>query len=232
MKRSQFTFYRSFYEALRTLPKSARLAAYEAITAYALDGEAPELHGAAATAFLLVKPVLDSARAKAKAGKLGADALQANRRQTAGAAPAEPGQSSGEGEKETEAEKEKKKEIESEAEGEKEGQRPLSPPAREQEGPDFETVRREARQRGCEELARPFFDYYAAAGWRDREGRPVRSWKQKLVLWQERESKGGFSGPRRAAPVVRESPDAPRKDMDRMERYLRKLREAEDAEAG
>ena len=230
MKRDQFTFYRSFYEALRTLPKSARLAAYEGITAYALDGEAPELHGAAATAFLLVKPVLDSARAKAKAGKLGADALQANRRQRAGNAPVEPGQSSGEGERENEAEKET--EIEPQAEREKEGQRPMSPPAPEQEGPDFETVRREAKKRGCEELARPFFDYYAAAGWRDREGRPVRSWKQKLVLWQERESKGGFSGPRRAAPVVRESPNAPRKDMDRMERYLRKLRETEAGEDG
>ena len=49
MERSQFTFYRSFYEALRRLPKKARLEAYEAIAAYALDGVEPDADGAAAT---------------------------------------------------------------------------------------------------------------------------------------------------------------------------------------
>lgn len=41
--------------------------------------------------------------------------------------------------------------------------------------------------RGIPDLARPFYDYYSAAGWRDSEGRPVYSWKSKLVAWKVRE---------------------------------------------
>jgi len=41
--------------------------------------------------------------------------------------------------------------------------------------------------RGIPDLARPFFDYYAAAGWRDSDGKPVHSWRQKLVSWKVRE---------------------------------------------
>lgn len=55
--------------------------------------------------------------------------------------------------------------------------------------PDLEQVMEVAKLRGCPECAKPFFDYYAAAGWRDGEGKPVFNWQQKLVLWQMREDK-------------------------------------------
>lgn len=57
---------------------------------------------------------------------------------------------------------------------------PLKPPT-------FEEVQTEAEMRGIPSLARPFYDYYAAADWRDSEGRPVSSWRQKLVSWKVRE---------------------------------------------
>lgn len=53
--------------------------------------------------------------------------------------------------------------------------------------PTFEEVQMEAEMRGIPNLARPFYDYYAAADWRDSEGRPVSSWRQKLVSWKVRE---------------------------------------------
>ncbi len=53
--------------------------------------------------------------------------------------------------------------------------------------PTLEQVMEVAKLRGCPECAKPFFDYYAAAGWRDGEGKPVFNWQQKLVLWQMRE---------------------------------------------
>ena len=45
MKRDQFTWYRSYYEALRTLPAKDFQIAVLAICAYALDGEEPQIEG-------------------------------------------------------------------------------------------------------------------------------------------------------------------------------------------
>ncbi len=55
--------------------------------------------------------------------------------------------------------------------------------------PTLEQVMEVAKLRGCPECAKPFFDYYAASGWRDGEGKPVFNWQQKFVLWQMREDK-------------------------------------------
>lgn len=52
--------------------------------------------------------------------------------------------------------------------------------------PTFEEVMEAAKQRGIPDIARPFFDYYDASGWRDSDGRPVYSWKSKLVAWKVR----------------------------------------------
>lgn len=62
--------------------------------------------------------------------------------------------------------------------------------------PTLEQVLEVAKLRGCPECAKPFFDYYAAARWRDGEGKPVYSWQQKLVAWQMREEKQGKLTPK------------------------------------
>lgn len=80
-KRDAFVFYRSFYEAVQSLPDKDRLAVYEAIFAYSFDGEEPLLFGVPATVFRLVKPTLDASKRKAASGKAGGEA---NRKQSAG----------------------------------------------------------------------------------------------------------------------------------------------------
>ncbi len=66
LHRGQFTFYASFYDAVKQLPKSHRYEALSAIIRYGLDGEEPEkLSGAAASVFAMARPNLDSARMKA-----------------------------------------------------------------------------------------------------------------------------------------------------------------------
>lgn len=80
MERTQFTFYRSFFEAIRELDVADQAAAYNAICAYALDGEPPDISGAAKAVFLLAKPNLDNSRRKAENGKLGG-AAEANDKQ-------------------------------------------------------------------------------------------------------------------------------------------------------
>ena len=34
--------------------------------------------------------------------------------------------------------------------------------------------------------ARQFYDYYEANNWKDRDGKQVKSWKQKVITWEGR----------------------------------------------
>ena len=105
--RKQFTFYRSFWEAIKGLPKKDRLPILEAVISYGLDGEMPQgLSQSQSAFFLLIKPVLDSGRKKASSGKQGGSKPKANGKQI-------------ETEKEIEVEKESEVEIEVEEEKEK-----------------------------------------------------------------------------------------------------------------
>lgn len=68
--RKQFTFYESYWFAVKKLPKQRdRLSALEAICAYAIDGEERKMTEAADAVFTLIKPVLDSAEKMSKGGK-------------------------------------------------------------------------------------------------------------------------------------------------------------------
>lgn len=124
--RSQFTFYRSFADALKRIRKKAdRADAYDAICNYALYGIEPDmdkLPDAAAIAFDLIRPNLDASKRKAESGKRGGNAKQAeskpqaNRKQTSSKLQANRKQGETASEKEREIEKEKEKEIEIENE--------------------------------------------------------------------------------------------------------------------
>lgn len=103
--RGQFTFYRSFWDAVSGLPKKDRLPILEAIISYALDGTEPTgLSMSQSAFFLLCRPTLDSSRKKAASGKQGGSKPKANGKQT-------------EREKEKEKEREKEKEKEYECKG-------------------------------------------------------------------------------------------------------------------
>lgn len=117
MQRTQFTFYESFYKAVKRIkdPES-RAQAYDAICAYALYGQEPNLDSFSdfsAIAFELIKPNLDSSRKKAENGKAGGSKKQnkskkeANKKQE---------QIESENEDKKEKEKENKIEIEKECE--------------------------------------------------------------------------------------------------------------------
>ena len=71
MKRLQFTFYRSYYDAIRVLPKREQTAVLLALCAYALDKEEPNLTGTAGAIFTLIRPTLDSGWKKAIGGSRG-----------------------------------------------------------------------------------------------------------------------------------------------------------------
>ena len=66
MDRPQFTFYRSYWEAIKGLPQKERESALEAIIEYALNETEPEkLSPIANAVFVLIKPTVDTGRNKA-----------------------------------------------------------------------------------------------------------------------------------------------------------------------
>lgn len=120
--RNQFTFYRSYYDAIDELPKKDQAALILAICAYALYEKAPEgLSAAASIAFKLIRPTLDSGRKKSKSGSAGGKAnakqTEANDKQNESKTEAKSKQGESAREKEREKEKEKEVEVEVEVEG-------------------------------------------------------------------------------------------------------------------
>ena len=57
--------------------------------------------------------------------------------------------------------------------------------------PTLEDVSAYAKERGVQNLAQKFFDYYSAGNWVDGKGDPVRNWKQKFLTWESKEREKG-----------------------------------------
>lgn len=128
--RKQFTFYASFWEAVKRIKDPvAKAEAYDVICEYALTGTEPDIDSlpdAAAIAFTMAKPNLDSSRQKAEAGTRGGNRskaeaepkqIEANGKQTQakpkqGEAVSKSKQAVSKKEKESKIEKEKEKENE------------------------------------------------------------------------------------------------------------------------
>ena len=70
--RDSVVFYRSFYEAVRTLPPDEFKESVQAILDYGLDGKPPDTQGTIAhTVFSLVKPQIDANNRRFESGKKG-----------------------------------------------------------------------------------------------------------------------------------------------------------------
>lgn len=73
-ERKQFTFYRSFWEAVKTLPKKDRLPVLEAIMQYSLYGERPTcLTLRQSYAFESIRPELDAEIRESREGRSSAE---------------------------------------------------------------------------------------------------------------------------------------------------------------
>lgn len=124
IRRDQFTFYRSYYEALKVLPKRDQVSVVLAICAYALDAEEPALSGVPLSVFTLIRPTLDSGRNKARnrINKTSTTADQTNNKPTT--------THQQNNNKPDQTGKEKEGEKEGEREGENDSSLPPCPPSR------------------------------------------------------------------------------------------------------
>ena len=181
MERDQFTFYRSFWEALKVLPKKDQLPFVTAICTYVFEGESKPLTGQASASFLLVKPILDKASKKAANGKRGGSKPKANRKQT---------ESNIEGEIEVEGE------VEREKESENDSYTAPTPSSREKRfsPPTVDEVRAYCQERNNGVDPESFVAFYASKGWKIGQS-PMKDWKQAVITWEKRRKQEGKEKP-------------------------------------
>lgn len=191
MKRDQFTFYRSYYEALKNLPKRDQTAVLMAVIGYALDETEPSLSGVPFSVFALIRPTLDSGRNKARnrMNKCGTrsdqteNKLKTNQEQTCK-----------EGEKEVESEREG--EVEREKESENDSYTPPTPSPRGKRfsPPTVDEVRAYCQERNNGVDPESFVAFYASKGWRVGQS-PMKDWKQAVITWEKRRKQEGTEKP-------------------------------------
>ena len=176
MERGQFTFYRSYYEAVKHLNKSDRAAVLMAICAYALDEELPSLSGTPAAIFALVKPTLDTSRKKAESGKRGGE-HEANGKQTESKPKANGKQTAREKEKEKEKEKEGENEIEEEDDSPPPTPSTFTPPT-------VSEVLDYCRERKNRVDPQRFVDFYTSKGWMVGKTK-MKDWRAAVRTWEK-----------------------------------------------
>ena len=191
MERKQFTWYRSYYDALKELPAEEFRDIVLAVCAYALDGEEPELSGVARAIFTLIRPTLEVGRSKAenrsRAEQTSISAEQTgnspeqtknkpeqtqNKRKQTGNNPEQTRNKPEQTRKEKEKEKEREKESENDS-----YRSPPPPPGPERfVPPPLAEVQSYVAQRQSPVDPQGFIDFYASKGWMVGKT-PMKDWK-------------------------------------------------------
>lgn len=191
MERKQFTWYRSYYDALKELPAEEFRDIVLAVCAYALDGEEPELSGVARAIFTLIRPTLEVGRSKAenrsRAEQTSISAEQTgnspeqtknkpeqtqNKRKQTGNKPEQTRNKP----EQTRKEKEKEKEREKESENDSYCSPPPPSGPKRFVPPTLAEVQSYVAQRQSPVDPQGFIDFYASKGWMVGTT-PMKDWK-------------------------------------------------------
>ena len=178
--RNQFTFYRSFFEAVfKIKSKTARAEAYDAICKYALFNDAPDvdkMSDAAAIAFMLIKPNLDASRRKAKSGKNGGSTKQMASKAEANSKQSGSKTEANDKQEQPASEKEKEKEREKESENDSYCSPPPPSASKRFVPPTLAEVQSYVAERQSPVDPQGFIDFYASKGWMVGKT-PMKDWK-------------------------------------------------------
>lgn len=204
MERKQFTWYRSYYDALKEIPAEEFRAIVLAVCAYALDGEEPELSGVARAIFTLIRPTLEVGRSKAenrsRAEQTSLSAEQTGNRpeQTKNKPEQTQNKRKQTDNKPEQTRKEKEKEKEREKESENDSYCSPPPPSASKRfvPPTLAEVQSYVAERQSPVDPQGFIDFYASKGWMVGKT-PMKDWKaacRNAETW-ERWSRSEASAP-------------------------------------
>lgn len=178
--RKQFTFYRSFLEAVEMLPQDEQLPVLRGIARFALDGIEPADFGPfGKVAWASIRPVLESGRAKAAAGaavgsaNLGkpCPAKRGNRNAAKGNGPAD-------------------------GKADLPGRARFVPPTAAE-------VAAFAVAEGVKVDAQAFVDHFTSNGWKVGGKAAMKDWRAAARNWARRDKSGGASSTGGGAPATR-----------------------------
>lgn len=184
MERKQFTWYRSYYDALKEIPAEEFRAIVLAVCAYALDGEEPELSGVARAIFTLIRPTLEVGRSKAenrsRAEQTSLSAEQdSNKREQAENKPEQTENKRKQTDnkpEQTRKEKEKEKEREKESENDSYCSPPPPSGPKRFVPPTLAEVQSYVAERQSPVDPQGFIDFYESKGWMVGKT-PMKDWK-------------------------------------------------------
>lgn len=184
MERKQFTWYRSYYDALKELPAEEFRDIVLAVCAYALDGEETELSGVARAIFTLIRPTLEVGRSKAenrsRTEQTSISAEQTGNRpeQTKNKPEQTENKRKRTGNKPEQTRKEKEKEKEREKESENDSYCSPPPPSGPKRfvPPTLAEVQSYVAERQSPVDPQGFIDFYASKGWMVGKT-PMEDWK-------------------------------------------------------
>ena len=178
-------FYKSFYDAIRGFDADLQAEVYNAIMMYSFYGEEPEdLSLTANGLFTLIKPQIDANMRRKENGKKGAASGYLGGRpkkenpigvideNPIGVKPKTPNVN-------VNVNDNVNKNVEG---GMGEKRKRFIPPT-------LDDVKAYCRERNNLVDPQKFFDYYEQGGWKDSKGNPVKNWKQKLITWENKETK-------------------------------------------
>ena len=184
MERKQFTWYRSYYDALKEIPAEEFRAIVLAVCAYALDGEEPELSGVARAIFTLIRPTLEVGRSRAENRSraeqtvLSAEQTGSKPEQTKNKPEQTQNKRKQTDNKSEQTRKEKEKEKEREKESENDSYCSPPPPSASKRfvPPTLAEVQSYVAERQSPVDPQGFIDFYASKGWMVGKT-PMKDWK-------------------------------------------------------
>lgn len=177
MERKQFTWYRSYYDALKEIPAEEFRAIVLAVCAYALDGEEPELSGVARAIFTLIRPTLEVGRSKAE-NRSRAEQTPLSTEQDSNKRKQTENKRKQTDNKPEQTRKEKEKEKEREKESENDSYCSPPPPSGPKRfvPPTLAEVQSYVAERQSPVDPQGFIDFYASKGWMVGKT-PMKDWK-------------------------------------------------------
>lgn len=205
MERKQFTWYRSYYDALKELPAEEFRDIVLAVCAYALDGEEPELSGVARAIFTLIRPTLEVGRSKAE-NRRRAEQTVLSAEQT-GNIPEQtknkPEQTQNKRKQTDNKPEQTRKEKEKEREKESENDSYCSPPPpsgpKRFVPPTLAEVQSYVAERQSPVDPQGFIDFYASKGWMVGKT-PMKDWKaacRNAETWERWSRKEASAPPKK-----------------------------------
>lgn len=206
--RDSVVFYRSFYDAIKNIPKDNQLEVYNAIMDYSMYGVDPDITGIALALFLAFKPQIDANNERYVNGTKGGRPKKEKPMVFKDVENKKPMVSEN-----LETEKPNEKENVKEKENIKENiKRKIF------QAPTVEDVRKYCVERGNKVDPQSFIDFYESKGWMIGKNH-MKDWKAAVRTWERSETKTRQG---ETAKLTKNHNNFERRqyDMDKLERQL------------